>query len=136
MQFFLAKSDPKEYSILDLARDGETDWTGVRNAQAQQAIRAMKPGDCVICYHSQGEASVVGWGYVEGEIWPDPENPKFSVFLYRYGGSLAKPVSLTQIKESGLFQDFALVRQSRLSTMAAPQAFVAWLKKQAKDFRP
>ncbi|MFN9299949.1 MAG: EVE domain-containing protein, partial [Acidobacteriota bacterium] len=44
MRFFLAKSDPVEYSIQDLERDGVTDWTGVRNAQAQQAIRAMQNG--------------------------------------------------------------------------------------------
>jgi predicted RNA-binding protein with PUA-like domain len=136
MRYFLAKSDPVEYSIQDLERDGVTDWTGVRNAQAQQAIRAMQDGDCVICYHSQGEAAIVGWGYVEGEVFPDAAEPKWSVFRYRFGGRLARPVTLAEIKTSGLFADFALVRQSRLSTMAVPPEFVKWLKKQARDFRP
>jgi predicted RNA-binding protein with PUA-like domain len=136
MNYFLAKSDPSEYSLDDLERDGQTAWTGVKNAQAQQAIRAMKDGDCVICYHSTGQAKVVGWGYVAGDVYPDPENPKLSVFQYRFGGRLAQPVSLTQIKESGLFGDFALVRQPRLSTMPAPMEFVKWLKQQRRDFRP
>jgi predicted RNA-binding protein with PUA-like domain len=136
MTYYLAKSDPTEYSITDLERDGATDWTGVKNPQAQQAIRAMRDGDCVICYHSQGESSIVGWGYVEGSVWVDPKDPKMSVFKYRFGGRLKRPISLTEIKATGLFPDFLLVRNSRLSTMAVPKEFVSWLKKQAKEFRP
>jgi len=37
-------------------------------------------------------------------------------------------VSLKEIKESGKFDDWALVRQGRLSTMAAPEKFVAWMR--------
>ncbi len=136
MRFFLAKSDPSDYSINELERDGVTDWTGVRNPQAQQAIRSMRDGDCVICYHSQGQSSVVGWGYVEGDVFADASNPKLSVFRYRFGGRIATPVTLTEVKESGLFPDFLLVRNSRLSTMEVPKEFVAWLKKKAKDFKP
>ncbi|MCX6614317.1 MAG: EVE domain-containing protein [Acidobacteria bacterium] len=126
MKYFLAKSDPLTYSIDDLERDGKTAWDGVKNAQAQQAIRTMEDGDCVICYHSQGQAAIVGWGYVEGAVWVDAADPKMSVFTYRFA----------EIKESGLFSDFALVKQSRLSTMAAPKEFVNWLKKRAKEFKP
>ena len=136
MKFFLAKSDPLTYSIEDLERDRKTTWDGVKNAQAQQAIRTMQDGDCVICYHSQGQAAIVGWGYVEGSVWVDAHDPKMSVFTYRFAGKLKTPVTLTEIKNSGLFADFALVKQSRLSTMAAPKEFVSWLKKQAKDFKP
>lgn len=136
MKFFLAKSDPLEYSIDELEKDGVTDWTGVKNAQAQQAIRKMQDGDCVICYHSLGQSTVVGWGYVEGNVWVDAEDPKMSVFRYRFGGRLKEPISLSEIKSTGLFADFSLVRQSRLSTMEVPKEFVAWLKKRAKEFRP
>ncbi len=136
MKFYLAKSDPLTYSIEDLERDGKTVWDGVKNAQAQQAIRTMQDGDCVICYHSQGQAAIVGWGYVEGSVWVDAQDPKMSVFTYRFAGKIKTPVTLTEIKNSGLFADFALVKQSRLSTMAAPKEFVSWLKKQAKDFKP
>ena len=40
----------------------------------------------------------------------------------------AHPVTLRTIKESHLFDDWALVRQSRLSTMSVPEKVVAWLK--------
>jgi predicted RNA-binding protein with PUA-like domain len=41
------------------------------------------------------------------------------------------PVTLAGIKESHLFDDWALVRQGRLSTMAVPDKFIEWLRKQA-----
>lgn len=136
MKFYLAKSDPITYSLDELESDGKTVWDGVKSAQAQQAIRCMQDGDCVICYHSQGQAAIVGWGYVEGDVWVDAKDAKMSVFLYRFGGRLTEPVGLKEIKASGLFQDFALVKQSRLSTMAVPKEFVAWLKKRSKSFKP
>jgi hypothetical protein len=37
-------------------------------------------------------------------------------------------VTLAEIKQSGKFGDWALVRQGRLSTMAAPEKFVAWIR--------
>ena len=40
------------------------------------------------------------------------------------------PVTLREIKESGLFPEWALVRQSRLSTMTVPDEFVVWIKKE------
>jgi hypothetical protein len=35
---------------------------------------------------------------------------------------------LAEIKQSGQFADWALVRQGRLSTMAAPPEFVEWMR--------
>jgi hypothetical protein len=41
---------------------------------------------------------------------------------------LEPPTTLAEIKESGKFDDWALVRQGRLSTMSAPEDFVAWMR--------
>ena len=38
-------------------------------------------------------------------------------------------VTLSEIKQSKQFDDWALVRQGRLSTMPAPQKFVDWMRK-------
>lgn len=135
-QYFLAKSDPLEYSLDDLEKDKRTTWSGVKNAQALQAIRKMKPNDLVVIYHSLGQSQVVGWAFVDSTPVPDPENPKLTLVDFRFGGRIAEPLSLSTVKESGLFESFALVRQSRLSTMEAPVEFIQWLKKQRKDFRP
>jgi predicted RNA-binding protein with PUA-like domain len=128
MAYFLAKSEPSVYSIADLERDGETVWDGVTNAAALLAIRAMRPGDIVLIYHSGGESAIVGVAEVASEPRPDPQVPKSWVVDVRYRGRVEPPVTLRQVKESGQFADFALVRQSRLSTMPVPPAFVDWLR--------
>ncbi len=128
MNYFLAKTDPKTYSIDDLAREHRTVWDGVRNPQAVRAIQSMRPGDLVLIYHSQGEAAVVGTAKVISEPRPDPKEPKSWVADVEFEGKLKTPVTLREVKESGLFNDWSLVRQSRLSTMAAPKGFVDWLR--------
>ncbi len=128
MNYFLAKTDPETYSIDDLERDRRTPWDGVTNPQAVRAIRAMRPGDRVFIYHSGGASAVVGLAVVKSEPRDDPKNAKSAVVDLEFAGRLAGPVTLAEIKQSGKFDDWALVRQGRLSTMAAPEKFVAWMR--------
>ncbi len=126
--YFLAKTDPETYPFENLERDGRTVWDGVRNPQALRAIREMKSGDRVFVYHSMGEAAIVGLADIVADGRPDPNNPKLSVADFQFAGRISPPVTLREIKESGLFADWALVRQSRLSTMTAPAEFVKWMR--------
>ena len=128
MNYFLAKTDPETYSIDDLARDRKTVWDGVRNPQALRAIREMHPGDRVFIYHSMGDSGIVGLAKVTSPPRPDPKDAKLTVVDFEFILRLEPPAALRQIKESGLFADWALVRQSRLSTMSAPAAFVEWMR--------
>ena len=129
MAYFLAKTDPETYSIDDLEREERTAWDGVTNAQAVRAIRAMRPGDRVFIYHSGGVSGVVGMATVRAEPRDDPKNPKSAVVELEFSGRLEPATSLAEIKQSGEFADWALVRQGRLSTMAAPEKFVQWMRK-------
>ncbi len=126
--YFLAKTDPETYSVEQLEREGQTVWDGVRNPQALRAIRDMKPGDRVFLYHSMSDAAITGLADVIGGGRDDPNNPKLAVADFRFRGRIDPPVTLREIKESHLFDDWALVRQSRLSTMRAPDEFVRWIK--------
>ncbi len=128
MAYFLAKTEPQVYSIAALERDGQTVWDGVKNAQALIHIRAMRPGDIVLIYHSGGESAIVGAAEVISEPRPDPQVEKSWVVDLRYRGRVEPSVTLRQVKESGKFADFVLVRQSRLSTMPVPESFVEWLR--------
>ena len=128
-KYFLAKTDPETYSIDDLERERRTVWDGVRNPQAVRAIREMRPGDRVFIYHSMGDPQIVGMAKVASEPRPDPKNPKLAVVDLEFAGRIDPPVTLREIKESKLFDDWSLVRQSRLSTMAAPAAFAEWMRK-------
>ena len=128
MNHFLAKTDPETYSIDDLEREKRTVWDGVTNAQAVRVIRQMRPGDRVFIYHSGGVSSVVGMAVVRSEPRDDPKNVKSAVVDLEFAGRLEPSVTLAEIKQSKKFDDWALVRQGRLSTMAAPEKFVEWMR--------
>jgi predicted RNA-binding protein with PUA-like domain len=129
MKYFLAKSEPGTYSIDDLERDHKTSWDGVTNPQAVRNIREMRPGDRVFIYHSGGVSAIVGLATVRSEPRDDPKNPKSAVVDLEYAGRLDPPTGLAEIKQSRKFDDWALVRQGRLSTMPVPDDFVEWLRK-------
>jgi predicted RNA-binding protein with PUA-like domain len=128
MNYFLAKTDPETYSIDDLEREKKTVWDGVTNPQAVRAIKEMRPGDRVFVYHSGGISGVVGMAIVRSEGRPDPKNPKSAVADLEFAGRLEPPTTLAEIKQSKKFDDWALVRQGRLSTMTAPEKFVEWMR--------
>jgi len=52
MAYWLIKSEPSDYSWENLVADGKTVWTGVRNYQARDYLRSMRPGDVVFFYHA------------------------------------------------------------------------------------
>ena len=74
MKYWLFKSEPSAYSIDDLAREGITAWTGVRNYQARNFTRdAMRPGDPGFFYHSSCEVpGIVGIVEVAQSAYADP----------------------------------------------------------------
>ena len=128
MSYFLAKTDPDTYSLEDLEREKRTIWDGVTNPQAVKAIREMRPGDRVFIYASGGGSAVVGLANVLTAGRPDPKNPRSAVVDLEFATRLEPPTTLAEIKQSQKFNDWALVRQGRLSTMSAPEAFVKWMR--------
>jgi len=133
MHYYLAKTDPDTYSIDDLERENLTIWDGVTNPQAVRALLAMEKGDRLFIYHSGGGSAsqisgIVGLADIRGAGRPDPKNPKSAVVDVQFKFRLEPPTSLAEIKQSGKFSDWALVRQGRLSTMAAPDKFVEWMR--------
>lgn len=128
MSYFLAKTDPGTYSIGDLEREKKTVWDGVSNPQAVGAIKGMRTGDHVFIYHSGGNSAVVGMAVVRSDPRADPKNPKSAIVELEFAARLEPPTSLADIKQSKKFEDWSLVRQGRLSTMAAPEKFVEWMR--------
>jgi len=115
--YWLVKQEPEAYSWDDLVKDGRTEWTGIRNFQARNNLRAMKKGDLVLYYHSGAQKEVVGLARVDREPYPDPtaqEGDWSSVDLVP-AKPLKKPVSLQAMKADQTLADMPLFRQSRLS---------------------
>ncbi len=117
MNFWLAKSEPEAYAWSQLVKDGKTAWTGVRNFQARNNLRAMKKGDLVFFYHSVTEKQIVGLAKVVKEFYPDAtaEEGDWSCVDLAPVKALAKPVTLETIKTDKILQDLPLLKQSRLS---------------------
>jgi predicted RNA-binding protein with PUA-like domain len=117
--YWLVKQEPTDYPWEQFVRDGQTEWTGVRNFQAKNNLSKMAVGDEVLYYHSNVGKEIVGTATVVRTAKPDPtdsEEQWVSVLL-KVGRALKKPVSLEMIKKDPLLKNMALVRQSRLSVM-------------------
>jgi len=117
MNHWLVKSEPAAYAWAQLVKDGQTAWTGVRNFQARNNLRAMKKGDLVFFYHSVTEKQIVGVAKVHKEFYPDAtaDEGDWSCVDLAPVKPLAKPVSLDMIKADKILGDLPLVKQSRLS---------------------
>jgi predicted RNA-binding protein with PUA-like domain len=76
VKHWLVKSEPEVYSIDDLARDGTTDWTAVRNFKARNFLREMKVGDPLLFYHSNADPPGVA-GVAEVCADPHPDKLQF-----------------------------------------------------------
>jgi predicted RNA-binding protein with PUA-like domain len=124
MQYWLVKQEPGEYSWTRLVRENGTAWTGVRNYQARNYLRAMRKGDGVLFYHSGKERAVVGIARVRQEAYPDPtaDRPDWIAVDLEPLRPLTQPVPLAQIKKDPVLRDMLLVRQARLSVMPVTPA--------------
>ena len=115
--YWIVKQEPESYSWNKFLQDGRTAWTGVRNFQARNNLRAMKQGDLVGYYHSGDEKQVVGLARVEREAYADPtaDEGDWSCVDLAAVKPLKKPVTLATIKGDGVLASMKLVRNSRLS---------------------
>lgn len=126
MNHWLVKQEPEDYAWADFVKDGQTAWTGVRNFQARNNLRAMARGDRVLFYHSGAEKAVVGIATVRRAAYADPtaEDGDWSAVDLAPVKPLAAPVTLMAIKADAALRDMLLVRNSRLSVMpVTPEQF-------------
>ncbi len=118
-QYWLLKSEPDVFSwgmLQAKGADGEP-WTGVRNYQARNNMRAMKPGDLGFFYHSNTGKEVAGICEVIALAHPDPtaETGTWECVEVKAVAAMPKPVTLDAIKLNERLADMVLVKNSRLS---------------------
>ncbi len=124
MALWLCKQEPDCYSFDDLVRDGATSWDGVSNALARKHLRAMKPGDRVLYYHTGKEKAIVGEMVVAGEPETDPdgEDEKAVAVPMKPVRKFDSAVTLAQIKAEKRLATWDLVRIGRLSVVPTTEA--------------
>jgi len=135
MRYWLMKTEPDEFSIDDLSKRKVEPWTGVRNYQARNFMREMKPGDGVLFYHSSCEIpGVAGIAEVATDAHPDPtqfdrksdyydaasrhEEPRWSLVDVKFKRKLKRVIPLSELKDRKELDGFALLaRGNRLSVL-------------------
>ena len=115
MARWLMKSEPESYGWDDLIRDESTEWDGVRNNAARLHLRAMRPGDEALLYHSVSDKAVVGIMRIASPPHPDPKDENWVAVTVEPIRKLERPVTLAEIKAEPKLKDMELLRQSRLS---------------------
>lgn len=130
-QYWLVKQEPSAYAWETFLRDGRTSWDGVRNFQARNNLRAMRPGDQVLFYASVTTKAVQGVARVVRAAFPDPtadDGDWVSVELQAVK-SLPEPVFLDAIKGDPALREMVLLKNSRLSVQpVTPAEFQRILK--------
>lgn len=133
--YWLVKQEPDSYAWGTFVQDGQAAWTGVRNYQARNNLRAMKKGDLVLYYHSVTDKQIVGLAQVSREAYPDPtaDDGDWSCVDLVPNRPLKTPITLDTIKADRVLKDMALVRNSRLSvTPVTSEQFERVLKLEAQ----
>jgi predicted RNA-binding protein with PUA-like domain len=117
MRHWLMKSEPSAYSWDDLVRDKHTSWSGVRNFQAANNLKAMATGDRAFFYHSNEGKAIMGVVEITRAAYPDPSDKagRFVMVDVRPLMPVKFPVTLAAIKADPRLKSLALLRQSRLS---------------------
>lgn len=126
MAYWLFKSEPDVFGWPHLAAkgaDGE-EWSGVRNYQARNNMRAMQIGDRGFFYHSRSGLAVVGIVEVIAQSHPDSttDDPRWDCVDVRAVIALPQPVTLETIKNDPRLSEMILVKNSRLSVQPVTEA--------------
>jgi predicted RNA-binding protein with PUA-like domain len=124
MAFWLMKSEPNVWSWDQQVKKGTESWTGVRNYQASNNMKAMAMGDQAFFYHSNIGKEIVGIVKISKLYYPDPtdETGKFGMVDVTAVKPLKKSVTLADVKNTPALKNMALLKQSRLSVSAVTPA--------------
>lgn len=144
MHHWLMKSEPDEFSFEELERKGKEPWTGVRNYQARNFMRAAKLGDLVLFYHSNcADPGIIGVAKVTCEAFDDPTQfdpqsdyfdakatkakPRWSCLEVSYHQGFKRLVSLPDLRTCNALEAMLILRPgNRLSvTPVTPGEFQA-----------
>ncbi|HEX3666338.1 MAG TPA: EVE domain-containing protein [Rhizomicrobium sp.] len=126
MAHWLFKSEAESWSWeQQKARGAKGEpWSGVRNHQAANNMKAMKKGERGFFYHSGDEKRIVGIVEIIREFGPDPtdETARFGLVDVKAVADVPNPVTLQQAKQDPKLAEMVLVKNSRLSVQPVGDA--------------
>ncbi len=117
--YWLLKSEPDAFSWDQLVANGDKGepWTGVRNYQARNFMKAMRLGDRCFFYHSNEGLAVVGIAEVIALAHPDQSDDtgKWECVDVKAVAPLPRHATLAEVKANPKLEKMSLVTSFRLS---------------------
>jgi len=115
--YWIFSADPHHYHWDTLFVKGKEMWHGA--AGKPDAIRALKQvrrGDRVLCYHSAPERSLYSIAEVTRDPYPDPHDPKEKNLVadLRAFERLPRQVSLAELRENRMLRKMKLLKNVRV----------------------
>ena len=133
MAYWLLKGEASAYGWTDLARDGGTEWDGIRNAAAAKHLRAMRVGDEALFYHSGPDKAAVAVVRVAREARADGEDGRWVSVRIEPVHALPRPVTLAAMKATPTLVGMPMLRQGRLSVSPVSEAEWATIMAMAQE---
>lgn len=150
-RYWIMKSEPNEFSLEDLQKQGSVVWDGVRNYQVRNMFRdIMQTGDAALMYYSNtdvigvvGEMTVLEPAVVDdtqfkvGHKYYDAksksEAPRWLGPRVSYVSTFSRTVTLTEMKAEAGLADMAFTRKgNRLSVTEITKEQYQLIKKMVK----
>jgi len=139
INYWLMKSEPEVYSIVDLQQQGQTVWDGVRNYQARNFLRQMQVGDLAFFYHSNANPpGIVGLMRIKTTNVVDPsqfepkseyydpkatpESPRWQTVEVEFVEIFSQLIPLSLLREKFSDEELSVVKKgNRLSVTPISQ---------------
>jgi predicted RNA-binding protein with PUA-like domain len=114
--YWIFSADPHHYHWDTLFVKGKEMWHGAgAKPDAVRALKQVKKGDRVLCYHSAPERSLYSIAEVTRDPYPDPHDydGKNLVADLRAYEKLPRPVTLAEMRSNGALKKMKLLKSVR-----------------------
>ena len=115
--YWIFSADPHHYHWDTLFVKGKEMWHGAAGKpDAIRALKQVRKGDRVLCYHSAPERSLYSLAEVTRDPYPDPHDPKGKNLVadLRAFERLPRQVSLVELRENRALRKMKLLKNVRV----------------------
>ena len=115
--YWIFSADPHHYHWDTLFVKGKEMWHGAAGkADAIRALKQVRKGDRVLCYHSAPERSLYSIAEVTRDPYPDPHDPKEKNLVadLRAFERLPRQVTLAELRENRVLRKMKLLKNVRV----------------------
>lgn len=115
--YWIFSADPHHYHWDTLFVKGKEMWHGAAGKpDAIRALKQVRKGDRVLCYHSAPERSLYSIAEVTRDPYPDPHDPKGKNLVadLRAFERLPRQVSLSELRENRALRKMKLLKNVRV----------------------